>query len=241
MADLSSSIIDHPTTTAHIWPPPPPDESDSEKARRIEQEKEAKRVSDAIDQAIVLERTERRKREVPTKILLLGELSLQICQSPLIYQYAIGQAESGKSTILKNFQLLFAPKSFYAEVEAWKAVIHLNLVRSVNFILDLLEDPRSPSTEHRRSPSATASRERSSNDLRFLKMRLAPLRQVEQMLSRRLFEVPICECVTGRRREVPANYAHAWVKRSEWTLAIVAIEPGLAHPGSPLSRGHEVF
>ena len=72
-------------------------------------------------------------------------------------------------------------------MEAWKAVIHLNLVRSVNFILDLLEDPRSPSTEHRRSPSATASRERSSNDLRFLKMRLAPLRQVEQMLSRRFY------------------------------------------------------
>ena len=49
-----------------------------------------------------------------------------------------GQSESGKSTILKQFQLFFAPKAFRVEAEAWRAVIHLNLVRSVNFILDLL-------------------------------------------------------------------------------------------------------
>ena len=28
----------------------------------------------------------------------------------------VGQAESGKSTVLKNFQLLFAPKAFEREV-----------------------------------------------------------------------------------------------------------------------------
>ena len=49
-----------------------------------------------------------------------------------------GQSESGKSTMLKNFQLYFTPKALQAETDAWRAVIHLNLVRSVNFVLDVL-------------------------------------------------------------------------------------------------------
>ena len=66
---------DHPTQTGNIWPPPPsPDETDSEKTRRVAKEMEAKRVSDTIEQAIDLERAERRKRQADTKILLLGRL-----------------------------------------------------------------------------------------------------------------------------------------------------------------------
>ena len=42
--------------------------------------------------------------------------------------------------MLKNFQLHFPPKALQAESDAWRAVIHLNLVRSVNFILDLLSN-----------------------------------------------------------------------------------------------------
>jgi guanine nucleotide-binding protein subunit alpha len=95
-----------------------------------------------------------------------------------------GQAESGKSTILKNFQLLFAPKSFYAEGGVWKAVIHLNLVRSVNFVLDLLQDP-SPRTLSSAGRPRTPNCNQTTNELRFLTMRLAPLRQVEHILTRR--------------------------------------------------------
>jgi guanine nucleotide-binding protein alpha-1 subunit len=51
-----------------------------------------------------------------------------------------GQAESGKSTILRNFQLKYAPTAFNAEAEAWRTVIDLNLVRSVTFLLSLLEE-----------------------------------------------------------------------------------------------------
>jgi guanine nucleotide-binding protein alpha-1 subunit len=51
-----------------------------------------------------------------------------------------GQAESGKSTILRNFQLKYAPTAFHAEAEAWRTVIDLNLVRSVTFLLSLLEE-----------------------------------------------------------------------------------------------------
>jgi hypothetical protein len=52
----------------------------------------------------------------------------------------IGQAESGKSTILRNFQLKYAPTTFHAEAEAWRAIIDLNLVRSVTFLLRLLDE-----------------------------------------------------------------------------------------------------
>ncbi|KAJ7749334.1 guanine nucleotide binding protein, alpha subunit [Mycena maculata] len=150
-----------------VWPPPPPaTESDTEKLARIEAEREAKRVSNAIDDAIALER-EHRKRPSNAKILLLG------------------QAESGKSTILKNFQLHFAPKAFQAEAEAWRPVIHLNLVRSVNFVLGLLEI-RHPSTYSRTTGQPSTPDSALSGQLRLLSISLAPLRQVEESLSNRI-------------------------------------------------------
>lgn len=45
------------------------------RALRLEEEREAKRVSDAIDQAIEVERQKRRKNRDARKILLLGESS----------------------------------------------------------------------------------------------------------------------------------------------------------------------
>ncbi|KAJ6499584.1 guanine nucleotide binding protein, alpha subunit [Mycena vitilis] len=150
----------------NVWPPPAPAaQSDAERLARVDAEREAKRVSNAIDDALALER-EQRKRPANAKILLLG------------------QAESGKSTMLKNFQLYFAPKAFQAEAEAWRPVIHLNLVRSVNFVLGLLEI-RHPSTyggnDQPMSPDSALS-----GQLRRLSISLAPLRQVEETLSNRI-------------------------------------------------------
>jgi len=54
------------------------------------------------------------------------------------YHCYSGQSESGKSTTIKNFQLQYAPLSFWAERRTWKSVIHLNLVRSVRRIHDAL-------------------------------------------------------------------------------------------------------
>ncbi|KAF7323868.1 hypothetical protein MKEN_00608200 [Mycena kentingensis (nom. inval.)] len=145
----------------NVWPPPPPPpDSEHERLARIDAEREAKRVSNAIDEAIAVER-EQRKRPSNAKVLLLG------------------QAESGKSTILKNFQLHFAPKAFQTEAEAWRPVIHLNLVRSVNFILGLLNSPFG-------SGEAPSPDNALSGQLRRLTFSLAPLRQVEESLSNRI-------------------------------------------------------
>ncbi|PSS18928.1 hypothetical protein PHLCEN_2v3144 [Hermanssonia centrifuga] len=166
-----------PETGVNQWPPPSPilAEGELQSALRTQEEKEAKRINDEIDRQIELERQELKKRKPQAKILLLG------------------QSEAGKSTLLKNFQLHFAPKAFEADGEAWRAVIHLNLVRAVNFILEALATsppppPPSVAVSSNRSVSSLSNyaRPNSGNPFRHLRMRLSPLRQVELILTRRL-------------------------------------------------------
>lgn len=98
---------------------PPPDETSAQRAEREARQREAKRISDDIDAEI--EATRRRiKNDTSVKVLLLG------------------QSESGKSTTLKQFQLIFAAKEFNQERNSWKFVIQLNLVRSIRIILEQL-------------------------------------------------------------------------------------------------------
>lgn len=156
-----------------MWPPPPPpDETELEKALRIQEENIAAAKSREIDLQIETDKQEAQKNRRPIRILLLG------------------QGESGKSTILKNFQFHFAPNAFKEDSLAWRAVIHLNLVCVVNFILDLLS---TTSPAQVRDGSGGSSRngvsdtESSATDeIKQLRMRLRPLREVEAILSKRL-------------------------------------------------------
>ena len=61
------------------WPPyPPPGETDLEKALRLEEESEAKRVSDEIDHELEIERqTTRKKQKGEKRLLILGAHSLR--------------------------------------------------------------------------------------------------------------------------------------------------------------------
>ncbi|KAI0694420.1 G-protein alpha subunit [Cytidiella melzeri] len=98
---------------------PPPNETQAEREDRLRQEQEAKKRSDNIDK--MLRDSERRNRRHKTiKVLLLG------------------QSESGKSTTLKQFQLLHTPAEFRADRLAWRFVIYLNLLRSVRRILEAI-------------------------------------------------------------------------------------------------------
>lgn len=164
------------------WPPVEDfsNETPTQREERLEREREAKRINDEIDAQIEIEKSERRKRQPDVRIILLG------------------QAESGKSTILRNFQLKYAPAAFNAESEAWRTIIDLNLVRSVIFLLSLLEEgdgsnggggsPRSPSDLEVGPAVPSGSKlvplQHLTDDLRRLRMSLSPLKRIEQSLAR---------------------------------------------------------
>ncbi|KAH9481235.1 Guanine nucleotide-binding protein alpha-4 subunit [Psilocybe cubensis] len=100
---------------------PPSTETDSERALRLEAEAEAKRVSEQIDEDLREERERLKKKKSDVKLLLLG------------------QAESGKSTLQKQFQLMYKPNSIDQERSSWTAVIYFNVVHSLKQILNTLE------------------------------------------------------------------------------------------------------
>ncbi|KAF8644243.1 hypothetical protein AX16_008598 [Volvariella volvacea WC 439] len=96
---------------------PPENETLEQREHRLQVEYEAKRISDSIDEML---RQDRKKSRQAIRVLLLG------------------QSESGKTTTLKQFQLLHSPSAFHAERIAWRAVIYLNLVQSIRKILEAL-------------------------------------------------------------------------------------------------------
>ncbi|CAG7848096.1 SubName: Full=Related to guanine nucleotide-binding protein alpha-4 subunit {ECO:0000313/EMBL:CCA75894.1} [Serendipita indica DSM 11827] len=102
------------------WLQPNGVETPQEREARLHQEAQAKKISDAIDEQLRREKAELSKKKKEVRILLLG------------------QSESGKSTTLKQFQLLYAPSSFTTEAPAWRPIIYLNLVRSVRRILEVI-------------------------------------------------------------------------------------------------------
>lgn len=159
---------------------PSPSETPPEREQRLAAEQEAKRVSDAIDEELNRQRISEKKGPKAIKILLLG------------------QSESGKSTTLKNFQLMNSPKAFRSERASWRAVIQLNVVQSIHAILDLMS--KAHSSAHNPSNSITLITTSSSSPHNTppkeypplnpehlkLKMRLAPLLQVEAALMKKL-------------------------------------------------------
>ncbi|KAJ7061291.1 G-protein alpha subunit [Mycena amicta] len=109
----------HPSAPLAVVLQPPPGESPTELSARLT--KEDKRVSDAIDDELRKERNDRKKRgKREVKVLLLGQ--------------------SGKSTVLKNFRLKYAPVQWKAELRSWRTVIQLNLVQNVLTLLDVIQE-----------------------------------------------------------------------------------------------------
>ncbi|KAG9312419.1 G-protein alpha subunit [Chiua virens] len=120
---------------------PPHNESLQEKQARIASQQEAARISKEIDDAIEKSRKQYEKRKRAIKVLLLG------------------QAESGKSTMLRNFQLAFCPTYFQREIPIWKVIIQLNLIGSVKKLLAIIEDELD-------SPTLSSPLYRSNSNLR---------------------------------------------------------------------------
>jgi guanine nucleotide-binding protein alpha-1 subunit len=51
----------------------------------------------------------------------------------------LGQAESGKSTLQKQFQLMYSPDTLDKERASWRMVIYFNVARSVKRVLEYLD------------------------------------------------------------------------------------------------------
>ncbi|KAJ7707478.1 guanine nucleotide-binding protein [Mycena rosella] len=118
-------------------------ESPDQRRLRLEHEAEAKRVSEQIDEELRQEREKLRRSRGDVKLLLLG------------------QAESGKSTLQKQFQLMYKPNSIEQERSSWRTVIYFNVVHSLKHILTTLEawddsfDDAQPSGYYDQSPSSS--------------------------------------------------------------------------------------
>ncbi|KAJ7253771.1 guanine nucleotide binding protein, alpha subunit [Mycena haematopus] len=147
---------------------PPKDETAEEAAVREAREQEARRVSAQIDADIKAERQARRKKRI-VRLLLLG------------------QSESGKSTTLRQFQRIYTPTAFREERIQWRAVIQLNIVRSIRTILHALDPPQRRRPPHFAYANASTSAPAPTNPAwDALKARLMPLRHVEALLIARL-------------------------------------------------------
>ncbi|KIJ63005.1 hypothetical protein HYDPIDRAFT_134688 [Hydnomerulius pinastri MD-312] len=139
---------------------PPPDETPEEKAAREEREAEAQRISNMIDEDIREERVTLKKQEQIVKILLLG------------------QSESGKYFTF-HFRMRFARDKWAQERASWRTVIQLNLVRSVNTILEALQREITDTEDTDDTMTFTDKHH-------LLRVRLRPLRGVESDLKRLL-------------------------------------------------------
>jgi guanine nucleotide-binding protein subunit alpha len=191
---------------------PPANESPVERAERLAREKKAKEQSDSIDREIDAQRNAE-KKESPVKVLLLG------------------QSESGKSTTLKNFQLINSPKAFRAEKASWRAVVQLNVARSIRIILDAMSmaqqqqsspiSPVSPALSlgsRSSTPTPEIELPTMTPELLKLKMRLSPLLQVESALWSRFSPedgaqfhlASITNTPFTRTKEVHVQSATAW-------------------------------
>ncbi|KAF8205858.1 guanine nucleotide binding protein, alpha subunit [Mycena galopus ATCC 62051] len=185
---------------------PPQNESPEDQQSRLLMERAAKLASDEIDAQLQRERQQSKRLPKPVKILLLG------------------QSESGKSTTLKNFQLMCGPKAFRSERASWRAIIQLNVIRSVRIILEALTAHSSsrdlpPSPRSSYSSYSSSDSLRPDSDLLALRMRLLSVLEIEDILKRRLaapdpprFSYPTVSPMFQRRtnKEIVVNSSVPW-------------------------------
>src|ERR1700689_2670198 len=96
----------------------------------------------------------------------------------------LGQAESGKSTLQKQFQLYYASQTLDHERPSWRPVVYFNLIKAVRTILDEL-DSDSTSSKYL-DPSSSSISIASSISTGDLRTKLLPLIAIEDTLASNL-------------------------------------------------------
>ncbi|KAF8635732.1 hypothetical protein AX15_000348 [Amanita polypyramis BW_CC] len=173
---------------------PPPDETPAQMMVRRKRELDAQQVSDKIEEQLRRDRAKAKKEREVTKVLLLG------------------QAESGKSTTLKNFRMRYAPEEWERERNGWRAVIQLNVVRSISLILRVLEAELNGellAEELQGEDYEPPSGDLTDTDVHLtdwhevLMIRLAPLRVIEVELKKRLGAGDYAQPIRGPLKATP--------------------------------------
>ncbi|KAF5368102.1 hypothetical protein D9758_004382 [Tetrapyrgos nigripes] len=157
----------------------PANETEEERLRRVRAFQDAQKVSRQIDENLAESKKLLERRRKAMRILLLG------------------QAESGKSAVLKNFRIAFTPNQLRKERGVWKIIIQLNLIASIKTILSAIHDDDSGSADDKRpSPPLTPPHTPTKDDtvnksLRRLHLRLTPLLSVETNVNRMVSVDPV--------------------------------------------------
>ncbi|KAJ6590807.1 guanine nucleotide binding protein, alpha subunit [Mycena sp. CBHHK59/15] len=119
---------------------------------------------------------------------------------------------------------MYDSKAFGAERASWRAIVQLNVARSIHVILDVITraQNRRPTTGDNLPPGSPVV----DDDLAALKMRLSPLIRVEEILMQRLIpngpdksdgarlaqltNIPYSELPRNVNREVAVHSANPW-------------------------------
>jgi guanine nucleotide-binding protein subunit alpha len=99
----------------------------------------------------------------------------------------LGQAESGKSTLQKQFQLYYASQSLDHERPSWRPVVYFNVIKAVRMMLDALDfDVMSSLQSDSTSETSSITHVGSTISIGELRTKLLPLIVIEDILSSNL-------------------------------------------------------
>ncbi|KAF7315987.1 hypothetical protein MIND_00115800 [Mycena indigotica] len=96
----------------------------------------------------------------------------------------LGQAESGKSTLQKQFQLYYASQTLDADRPSWRIVVYANLIKAVRTIVEELEYDFSQAYEEYPWPGPIDAG--AENEFHTLRRDLLPLISLESSLTAQL-------------------------------------------------------
>ncbi|KIK55579.1 hypothetical protein GYMLUDRAFT_230926 [Collybiopsis luxurians FD-317 M1] len=203
-------------------------ETPAQTTARLKRESDAQRISDEIDERIKNDRAVAKRESAVVKVLLLG------------------QAESGKSTTLKNFRMRYDTEAWEKERHGWRAVVQLNIVRSILTILAVINAELSGEIfgESQDDGAAPDELTKFTDSHKLLMIRLAPLRDVESNLQRWLgagaellstsgpmaatpFETPVYSSAAASERGSGKEFV---VRRWHDVLDPDARQPGHSNP-----------
>ncbi|KAF8893616.1 G-protein alpha subunit [Infundibulicybe gibba] len=138
----------------------------------------ARKVSNMIDEELKQESVKRKEaRHKEVKVMLLG------------------QAESGKSTLQKQFQLYYASQTLDHERPSWRPVVYFNILKAVRMILNELDyefsnqftdDPDLPEPDIQEVSFHQHRTDQVQSEIADLRAKLLPLISMEDALASEL-------------------------------------------------------